>query len=222
MTVYERLLAAGLGVLFLGTFGLILGLKLGKRKPILISPKTIRKGGALVFLPTLIVSTFRLAIGSVTADSILLYLSLSVLVVLISVILYALLILSISWCFWLFNVTETILIEALGEALQEHGIEYSLRQTKSPNITFQGARQVTVDLPGTGSSIKVRMGFLGRAWLWFVGRRHIRNCDKLISDFECALKKREYNDITAAFPLILVGIVSISAVIYGTAYTFLK
>jgi len=216
MITFERLLFGGLSVFFLGLSMLILGFMAMKRRPILISPKTLRRGMFLVFLPTLIAVTFRMVVDSLNSDVAVLALAQSLLAMSILAVICTLLVFLITRDSWLLlNITEAIALEGLDEILQKHGIEHSLSQNTNPIIRLCGLSQVTAILSGFNSSIKVTLASFGRAWMRFKGRRRILNYDTLISDFRQALAEKDYDGNVAAFPLLFAAIVSMGVVVCG-------
>lgn len=220
MTAYERWVSVGLPMLLLGSFGLALGLNIAKHKPILIAPKSLGRGISLVFLPMLIISAYRLSVDILNAESVMASLAVSLLTLSMLVGFCAVLVFLSTRSIWLFNVTEAILIEALGEVLQKNGIKYSL--STEPSAKFRGLSRVIVSLSSPESSIEITLMTLGRAWARFRGRRRIPNYDTLISDFRCALRAKEYGGATAAFPFFLAATISVGVAIYGVLLVLLK
>jgi hypothetical protein len=222
MTDYERLFGIGVSMLLVGLFSLVLGLEIRKRKPIMILPKTLRRGVYLALSPMLIVSTFRLVTDSLNSDSVVTSLAVSALVILFLVVFCSLLVSLFTRSIWLLNVTDTILIEAMGEVLEKHGIKHSLDRTQSRIIRFYQLSHIVVVLPELTSSIKATFGFLGRAGIRFRGKRHIHNYDILVSDLRQVLKAKEYEGPTAAFPLFYLAILSPVAIVFWVLLVFLS
>ncbi len=220
LTIYECLVF-GFIMLPLGLFFLVLGLRIKKRKPVLILPKTLGRGMALVFLPVLAVMAYRLSVESLNSESVMMSLAVSLLGLSILAGIYAVLIFFLTRSIWVFNVTEAILIEGWCEALQKHGIEYSLSQRTGLGA-FPGLSRVIVSLPGLGSSIKVTLSTFGRAWVSIRGKRHIQNYNTLVSDFRCALAVKDYKGATAAFQFFFAAAGAIGLTIYGLFSVLLK
>ncbi len=220
MTTYSLIFSC-LTALPLGLFFLILGLHITKRKPILVLPKTLGKGMFLWFLPMLIMMVYGIGVDSLNFESITMSLTVTLRVFSTLIGSYAALMFLSTRVIWMFNVAEVILIEGWCEALQKHGIEYSLNQRTGLGA-FPGLSRVIVSLPELGGSIKVTFFNFGRAWMSFRGKRRIQNYDTLVSDFRCALAVKEYKGATAAFFFLLGATLGIGGPIAGIISVLLK
>lgn len=222
MIAYERLVFAGPSILILGAFSLILGLNVAKRKPVLIWPKSQRWSIFLMFLPMLTMVVYRLGTDSLNPEFQMMSLIASLLTLSVLVSLCAVLMFLSTRSIWVFNVTETMLLEALSEALQRHRIKYSLNQRRHPAGKINRPSWTIMSLTEQRGLIKITSSTLGRAWIRFSGKKHIQNYDALMSDFWCILKAKDYDGATTALPFFLASTISISIVIYGALVILLK
>jgi hypothetical protein len=212
MAGFERF-SIDLAAILFALLNLALGLWIRKRKPVLIFPKNVWGGMSLMFLPYLIYMTLRLIVESLNSDYVMLSLAISLLGMLMTVVPFLLLVFAIAHIWWLFNITETMLVEGLSEALEKHGIEYSLHRSTSPISRFSGLSRIKVDFPRSRSSITITLASLGRAWMHVKGKRRIQNCEMLVSDFRQALTAMQYDGHTAVVPFFSIAAVSIAAVV---------
>ncbi len=199
------LISAGCSMLLLSAFSLALGLDIAKRKPVLISPRSLRKKSVIVLLPMFIGIAYRLIADSLNSEDQAASMALSLSVLLIFAGSSAIFILLSTRNIWLFNVTQPMLIEALDEVLQDKGIEYSLKQGARPGNSFKVPSRIVVDLPTYRTSIRITLSTLGRAW-GRLGNR--RSQAALLPDFRRALETKNYHSDTAAFPFFLAAMMS--------------
>lgn len=221
MTIQECLVFS-LIMLPLGLSFLVLGLRVTKRKPILILPKILGRGVSILLLPMLTIMAYSLGVESLNSESVMMSLAGWLSGMSMPIGLYAVSVFLSTRSIWVLNVTEAMLIEGWCEALQKHGIEYSLNQRTGLGA-FPGISQVIVSLPELESSIKVTLSTFGRAWMSFRGKRRIQNYDTLVSDFRCALAEKEYKGVTAAASsFLLPAVVAIGLTIYVIFSVLLK
>jgi hypothetical protein len=224
MTDYERLFSGGLSLLLAGSLALALGLAVMKRRPILISPKNLWGGIALFIFPMLVVFTIGIVADSLNSDSVSRSLALSLLMMSFPAAIYTLLAFLITRNFWLFNVTEAMVVDALSEALHKQGIVYSIGQSTNPASQSSKPSRITVALPELGSSIKVVTQAFGGGTMRFSGKQHIEDYSGLVSDFKQALIMQKYDGpyFLVAFSLVLGAIATIGSVVHWAYRVFLR
>ena len=123
MADFERTLLGCLFTLFIGVAMLTLARAILRRRPVVIAPTTMAGVLTLPFLLGLIANTVGLIMGSLNSDFAVMSSALSSLVLLL--ILVGFFAIVAAQYFYLYNITETMLRDALHSALQKQGLLYS-------------------------------------------------------------------------------------------------
>jgi hypothetical protein len=216
MTDFEKLLASGYGLFLLGPWAISTGIAMVKCKPVVITHKNFRNVIPFTFLTFAILDVFWLIEEVGTSNPDIPYVNLLLFFLVFIVVLCVLWMLFIPKMFALYNVTETMVISSLGEALQEHEIKYvSQESTRAINRILQQS-QIVVSLPELGSSIKVTLTPVGTAWLKFSGWRRSSDYEETAKDFVNALSIHKCCDSTMiGMQLLLVGFGVTGMVLYS-------
>jgi hypothetical protein len=217
MSELARTLGTGFFQLILAIEMLIVAIAILRRRPVVIVPEAIAGAMISLFLPILALVIISFAAGNSPSDftvSSLVSLIL-ILILLLFVIIVAVSAVLAAQYTWLFNISETMLIDALSTVLQKQGLEYSPGQSPGFRARLSRMSRITV-AASEQDSIKVTLGSFGRAWIRFVGKRHNPGRKVVVADLKRLLSTNECgNSILSGFMLLILSIAMIGMFIYS-------
>ena len=208
------MLGTDLFILVLVIEMLALAIAILRRKPVVIVPRIIAGAVILPFLPVLAVVIGSLVANNLTSDFVF------SLVLLILILLFCVIIIGASAVLaaqyiWLFNVTETMLMDALSSILQKQGLKCSQSQSSGLFARLSRMPQITVTV-AEQDSLRVTVAPFGRAWVRFVGKQRDMGNKVMVDDLKRILSTNKCGKSTAlGFLYTILSIAMIGMFIYS-------
>jgi len=205
MTDFERTFLGCLFALSIGALMLTLALAILRHRPVVIAPKTAVGALTLPCLPVLIVTTVGSIVDSLNSDSTMLSLALTLSGLLEGLMLFGVIVIIAAQYFYLYNITETMLRDALHSALQKQGLPYIESEPGFFSRLFGVRISITVLEPKVSIKVIVTSG---NAWMRIVGKRRIPNYKALITDFKQFLTANECGTSFVFGVIYIVGAIT--------------